>query len=88
MFVKDLKPLSNNEIINIANKLKINKFKGIFMRDTFPNKINKIEFLITFFFKKIQKSFKYSIYLTILYNKTILFLINYFIFCLNKFIKF
>lgn len=43
MFIKNLKPLTNYDIINLANELKISNFRGVFMKDTLPSKINKIE---------------------------------------------
>lgn len=43
MFIKTLKPLANDYITNIADELKINNFRGVFMRDTFPGKINDKE---------------------------------------------
>ena len=43
MFIKNLKPLTNYDIINLANELKISDFRGVFMRDTLPSKVNTIE---------------------------------------------
>ena len=37
------KPLSNFDLINWIKKLKIKHFRGIFSRDTLPNKINEPE---------------------------------------------
>lgn len=34
----DIKPLSNFDIVNLAKKLKIPHFYGVFMRDTLPKK--------------------------------------------------
>ena len=34
------KPLSNIEIIDAANRLSVNGFRGIFLRDTLPKKQN------------------------------------------------
>ena len=34
MFIDNLKPLTNYNIIKIANELKIKDFRGVFMRDT------------------------------------------------------
>jgi len=38
MFIKNLKSLTNYDIIKIANELKISNFTGVFMRDTLPSK--------------------------------------------------
>jgi hypothetical protein len=38
-FVENLQPLTNYDIINLANELKISNFRGVFMRDTLPSKI-------------------------------------------------
>lgn len=35
-FSKDLKPLSNFELIELVDTLKIKNFRGIFMRGTLP----------------------------------------------------
>ena len=43
MFVDNLKALTNYDIIKIVDELKIKDFRGVFMRDTLPNKINKVE---------------------------------------------
>jgi hypothetical protein len=43
MFIKSLQPLTNRDIINLENELKIKDFRGVFMRDTLPSKINKVE---------------------------------------------
>lgn len=43
MLNKKIKALSNYDIINLVNKLKIENFRGVFMRDTLPNKINELE---------------------------------------------
>lgn len=40
MFKKDLKPLTNHELEEKVKELKIKNFRGVFMRDTLPNKIN------------------------------------------------
>lgn len=37
------KPLSNFEILKCANRLKLPYFRGVFMRDTLPQKINENE---------------------------------------------
>jgi hypothetical protein len=39
----NLRPLTNYEIINLVKELKIKNFRGIFMRDTLPTKINELE---------------------------------------------
>ena len=44
MAIKTSKPLMNYDITNLANKLKIKNFKGVFMRDTLPDKINDKEY--------------------------------------------
>ena len=43
MFIQTLKPLTNYDITKLANELKIKNFRGVFMRDTLPDKINEIE---------------------------------------------
>ena len=43
MFIENLKPLTNYDIINLANELKISNFRGVFMRDTLPSKVNDNE---------------------------------------------
>ena len=43
MFIDNLKPLTNYDIIKIVNELKISNFREVFMRDTLPNKINELE---------------------------------------------
>ena len=43
MFIKTLKPLTNYDITNLANELKIKNFRGVFMRDTLPSKTNELE---------------------------------------------
>jgi hypothetical protein len=40
MFIENLKALTNYDIINLANELKISNFRGVFMRDTLPSEIN------------------------------------------------
>ena len=40
MFIKTLRSLANYDITNLASELKIKYFKGVFMRDTLPIKIN------------------------------------------------
>ena len=37
------KPLSNFDLINWVNKLKIKQFRGVFSRDNLPNQINEPE---------------------------------------------
>ena len=36
--VVPIKPLSNLEIIDSAKKLSLDEFRGVFLRDTLPNK--------------------------------------------------
>ena len=43
MFKKNLEPLTNYDLIKLSKKLKIKNFRGIFMRDNLPPKINMIE---------------------------------------------
>jgi hypothetical protein len=43
MFIENLKPLTNYDIINLANELKISNFREVFMRDTLGSKMNKVE---------------------------------------------
>ena len=43
MFIKTLKPLTNYQITKLAKELNIKNFRGVFMRDTLPDKINKVE---------------------------------------------
>ena len=43
MFKKDLNPLTNYELEEKVKELKIKYFRGVFMRDTLPNKINDNE---------------------------------------------
>jgi hypothetical protein len=43
MFIENLKPLTNYDIINLANELKISNFIGAFMRDTLLKQISNIE---------------------------------------------
>lgn len=43
MFIKTLKPLTNYDITNIVKELKIKSFRGVFMRDTLPGKVNDVE---------------------------------------------
>ena len=43
MFINNLKPLTNYDIINLADEIKIKDFRGVFMGDTLPRKINNIE---------------------------------------------
>ena len=38
MLIKTLKPLTNYDITNLVNELKIKNFRGVFMRDTLPEK--------------------------------------------------
>ena len=38
-----MKPLTNYDITNLANELKIKDFRGVFMRDTLPSKSNKVK---------------------------------------------
>lgn len=38
-----VKELNNNDIIELANKSDIKSFRGVFMRDNLPNKINDKE---------------------------------------------
>jgi hypothetical protein len=40
MFIKNLKPLTNYDIINLVNELKISNFRGVFMKDALPKQIN------------------------------------------------
>jgi hypothetical protein len=42
-FNKELQPLTNKDIIKLANELKISNFRGVFMRDTLPNTPNITE---------------------------------------------
>lgn len=42
-FDKDLKPLTNFELLELVEKLQITNFRGIFMRDTLPNEIRETE---------------------------------------------
>lgn len=41
MFIN--KPLTNYEITHLAKELKIKNFRGVFMRDTLPGKVNNEE---------------------------------------------
>jgi hypothetical protein len=43
MFIKRLKSLTNYDIKNLANELKIKNFRGVFMRETLQSKINNKE---------------------------------------------
>ena len=43
MFIDNLTALTNYDIIKIADELKIKDFRGVFMRDILPSKINDIE---------------------------------------------
>jgi hypothetical protein len=43
MFIDNLTALTNHDIIKIADELKIKDFRGVFMRDTLPSKINNVE---------------------------------------------
>ena len=43
MFIETLKPLTNYDITNLAKELKIKNFRGVFMRDTLPDKVNDQE---------------------------------------------
>ena len=44
MFIKTLTPLTNYDNTNTLSKwIKIKNFRGVFMRDTLPSKINKVE---------------------------------------------
>ena len=40
---KELKPLTNHELEEKVKELNIKNFRGVFMRDTLPNKINNNE---------------------------------------------
>ena len=42
-FDKNLKPLTNYDLIELVELLKIRNFRGIFMRDTLPSKIKEKE---------------------------------------------
>jgi hypothetical protein len=39
----EITPLSNHDIEKIAKQLKIKNFRGVFMRDTLPDKVNEKE---------------------------------------------
>ena len=41
MFINE--PLTNYDITKLARELKIKNFRGVFMRDTLPDKVNKVE---------------------------------------------
>lgn len=43
MLNEKLKPLSNYDLIKLINGLNINYFREVFLKDTLPDKINKIE---------------------------------------------
>ena len=43
MFIRTLEPLTNYEITKLAKELKIKNFRGVFMRDTLPGKVNDVE---------------------------------------------
>lgn len=45
MFIETLKPLTNYDITNLVNELKIKDFRGVFMRDTSIMKKNLIKML-------------------------------------------
>ena len=36
MFIDNLRPMTNYDIIKMANELKVKGFRGVFMRDTLP----------------------------------------------------
>lgn len=40
---KDLKPLTNHDLEELVKELQIKKFRGIYMRDTLPDKIKDRE---------------------------------------------
>ena len=40
---KELKPLTNHELEEKVKELNIKNFRGVFMRDTLPNKVNNNE---------------------------------------------
>lgn len=42
-FTKDLKPLTNLDLLNLVEKLGIKNFRGVFMRDTLPTQIHPRE---------------------------------------------
>jgi hypothetical protein len=43
MFIDNLTALTNHDIVRIVKELKIKDFRGVFMRDTLPSKVNTIE---------------------------------------------
>jgi hypothetical protein len=43
IFINNLKPITNYELVKVADELKISNFRGVFTKDTLPSKINKIE---------------------------------------------
>ena len=43
MFIKNLQPLTNYDITNLAKELKIKNFRWVFMRDTLPDKVDDEE---------------------------------------------
>jgi hypothetical protein len=46
MFIDNLTALTNYEIEKMVKELKIKDFRGVFMRDTLPSRINNIEYRI------------------------------------------
>ena len=43
MFIKILEQITNHDITKLAKELKIKNFRGVFMRDTLPNKVSNKE---------------------------------------------